>query len=158
MQPTLGTVSIALVTGIALSQFPFTVSVQAQPQQNISSISESSRAYRENSPTIAATTSKESSRINALPESKICNYTQNTIHYSVNGANTSLPSTYCVTWELTERALLLSFDKLYSSGFQGQTYRLTKGNFTFRSFRWSDQQDKATSVEGVNLFKSKTSS
>lgn len=158
MQPTLRTVSIALVTGIALSQFASTVSVQAQPRQNISSISESSKASRENSATIAAMNSKESSRINALPESKICNHTQNTIHYSVNGANASLPSTYCVTWELTEQALLLSFDRLYSSGFQGQTYELTKGSFAFRSFRWSDQPDKATSVEGVNLFKSKASS
>ncbi|MGR3277712.1 hypothetical protein ACSYAD_21680 [Acaryochloris marina NIES-2412] len=165
MQPTTRNISIALVAGTVLSQLLVSSPAQAHPRQNFAKatnvrlihnnhsktnnkVTRFAAVKRENRPTF------QTPALAPLSQYKICNNSSEMVHYSLNEANHSLPAQYCVTWKLRGQ-VLLSFDKLFTPGYQEQTYGLKTGQYVFQSYGWSKVQQRAgNQPTGLNLFRS----
>ena len=66
---------------------------------------------------------------------KICNETENKVHYTVNGESDTLNPNYCVDWTTTGQAVV-DFDRGFGNGYQGRTYTLNDGGYYFTRVNW----------------------
>lgn len=165
MKPTIRNVSVVFVAGTVFTQLLVSSPAQAHPQQNFAKATNirlinHKHSKKNNTATRFAAVKRENRptfqtpALAPLSQYKICNKSSETVHYNLNETNHSLPSRYCITWKLRGQ-VFLSFDKLFTPGYQEQTYGLRTGEYVFQSYGWSKvQQGSGIQPTGLNLFRS----